>query len=303
MVDFSFKMVDFGFNMVDFNFKFSILAPKWPILTSKLPILASKWSVLTSKWSILASQKAGFSFKIVDFNFKMVKMADFISKWPVLVLKADFSFALDPSRVHTQEEPLCKPKCFRATWPGRALDPSRVHTQTASCVQSKAAKNGFWQRGLPCQARRHYRPASIRWRVCALDPSTVHAQAPLCKPRCFRGPWPGRALDPSRVHAQAASCVQSKAAKNGFWQKGFALLGPAGPWTLQGSIPKRRPGASGAFELFQKVVAWSRTQGFGTHTGVPLRIKLWQQSTVVRACAGMSWFFQLHVPIPKSTST
>ena len=100
-------MADFSFKIVDFSFKM-----------------------------------AGFSFKIVDFNFKIVKMADFKSKWPVLILKADFSFALDPSRVHTQE-PLCKPKCFRATWPGRALDPSRVHTQTASCVQSKAAKNGF----------------------------------------------------------------------------------------------------------------------------------------------------------------
>ena len=33
-----------------------------------------------------------------------------------------------------------------------------------------------------------------------------------------------------------------------------AYVGPCGPWTLQGSIPKRRPGASGAFRPFQKVV-------------------------------------------------
>ena len=253
---------------------------------------------------------AGFRFKIVDFNFKIVKMADFKSKWPALALKADFSFALDLSRVHTQTASCVQ----KAKLPKMAFDREVCHAKQSVTIglQAYVGASAPWtlQRSMP--KHRCVNPGAFVL-LGPAGPWTLHKRRPV-----FKAKLPKMAFDRKVCHAKQSVtiglqvCVgasapwtlQGSIPKHRCVNPGaFALLGPAGPWTLQGSIPKRRPGASGAFELFQKVVAGSRTQGFGTHTGVPLRIELWQQSAVARACAGMSCYLQLHVPIPKSTST
>ena len=101
---------------------------------------------------------------------------------------------------------------------------------------SEAAKMAFGRE--VCQAKLHYSPASIGWPVWALDPSKARL-----------GPGPFKGSIPKHC------CINRGA---------FMLLGPAGPWALQGPIPKQRPEASGA-RIFQKVVAWgvwNPAQGF-----------------------------------------
>ena len=54
-----------------------------------------------------------------------------------------------------------------------------------------------------------------------------------------------------KLHPSPASIPKHRCINPG----AFMLLGPAGPWVLQGPIPKQRPEASGACILFQEVVA------------------------------------------------
>ena len=101
MLDFSFKMLDFSFKMLDFSFK-----------------------MVDSGFKML-----DFSFKMLDFSFKMLDFSFIHAK----LNSAAYVGPCGPwtlQRVHTQA-PLCKPRCFHATWPVWALDPSRVHTQAA----------------------------------------------------------------------------------------------------------------------------------------------------------------------------
>ena len=105
MLDFSFKMVDSGFKMLDFSFKMLDFSFKMLDFSFKMQ---------------------GFRFKMVDFGFEMgihtkLNSAAYVGPCGPWTLQ----------RAHTQG-PLCKPRCFHATWPVWALDPSRVHTQAAS---------------------------------------------------------------------------------------------------------------------------------------------------------------------------
>ena len=141
MVDFSFKMMDLSFKMVDVGFKVGIHAKlnsaayvgpcgPWTLqrVHTQAPLCKPRCFHATCPvWALGPGPfKGPYPNGVVDVGFKAgihakLNSAAYVGPCGPWTLQ----------RVHTQA-PLCKPRCFHATWPVWALDPSRVHTQAAS---------------------------------------------------------------------------------------------------------------------------------------------------------------------------